>query len=229
MREVGIRTFAAPASWRARDPRSPSFSPRTCDRRAVLLGGAAIAGSLALPALARREPVLGACEGCEWVFDGQPAALTSHARIAPAGEPGAPMVIEGSVATAQGTAASGIVVYAYHTDESGLYPPGPNRHGRLRGWAVTDAQGRYRFDTIRPGAYPSRDVAQHVHMHVIEPGLGTYYIDNLEFEDDPLRSSRRGPERGGPGLMLPVKRAGVWRARRDIVLGRNISGYPPPG
>ena len=194
------------------------------DRRTVV---SSVLAGLALPALAaRREPTIGGpCEGCDWVFDGQPAKLASRARIAPVAEAGAPMVIEGVVSSARGLPARGVVVYAYHTNQAGLYPPAGNRHGRLRGWAITDAQGHYRFDTIRPGAYPERNVAEHVHMHVIEPGVGTYYIDNLEFEDDPLNPRRRGAERGGNGLMLPQRRDGIWRARRDIVLGRNIPGY----
>ena len=193
------------------------------DRRTVV---SSVLAGLALPALAaRREPTIGGpCEGCDWVFDGQPAKLASRARIAPVAEAGAPMVIEGVVSSARGLPARGVVVYAYHTNQAGLYPPAGNRHGRLRGWAITDAQGHYRFDTIRPGAYPGRNVAEHVHMHVIEPGVGTYYIDNLEFEDDPLNPRRRGAERGGNGLMLPQRRDGVWQARRDIVLGRNIPG-----
>jgi protocatechuate 3,4-dioxygenase beta subunit len=193
--------------------------------------GGILATGLALPVLAepaaRHEPTLGGpCEGCDWVFDDKPVKPASHARIAPAAETGAPLVIEGVVTAARGALVSGVIVYAYHTDQGGLYPPARNRHGRLRGWAITDAHGRYRFDTIRPGAYPERNVAEHVHMHVIEPGIGTYYIDNLEFEDDPLNTRRRGAERGGNGLMLPVRRDGVWQARRDIVLGRNIPGYP---
>ena len=194
------------------------------DRRTVV---SSVLAGLALPALAaRREPTIGGpCEGCDWVFDGQPAKLASRARIAPVAEAGATMVIEGVVSSARGLPARGVVVYAYHTNQAGLYPPAGNRHGRLRGWAITDAQGHYRFDTIRPGAYPERNVAEHVHMHVIEPGVGTYYIDNLEFEDDPLNPRRRGAERGGNGLMLPQRRDGVWQARRDIVLGRNIPGY----
>lgn len=174
---------------------------------------------------AAREPVLGGpCEGCEWVFDGQPAKLSSQARIAPPGEPGVPLLIEGAVTTARGTPAAGIVVYAYHTDATGIYPPARNRHGRLRGWAVTDAQGRYRFDTIRPAAYPGRNIPQHVHMHVIEPGRGTYYIDELRFTDDPLitATNRRTDERAGNGLITPEKRGDTWLARRDIVLGLNI-------
>ena len=200
------------------------------DRRMLLVRATAFTATLTSGAIAApREAVIGGrCEGCEWVFDDQPGTLGSLARIAPANQPGSPMVINGTVTTLRGAPTPGVIVYAYHTDQTGIYPPAANRHGSLRGWALTDAQGRYRFDTIRPGAYPSRNVPEHVHMHVIEPGIGTYYIDNLEFEDDPLNSQRgRTEQRGGDGFMLPVRRDGVWQARRDIVLGRNIPGYPP--
>ena len=198
------------------------------DRRTILWKGAVLVAGAALPALAaRREPVLGGpCEGCEWVFDGMPRSPGSQARIAPAGEPGVPLIIDGRVTTSRGSPAAGVVIYAYHTDLRGIYPPGANRHGSLRAWVRTDAQGNYRFDTIRPGAYPSRDVAEHVHLHVIEPGVGTYYIDNLEFADEPLNTRRPGAGRGGQGLIQPTRRDDVWHARRDIVLGRNIPGYP---
>jgi protocatechuate 3,4-dioxygenase beta subunit len=195
------------------------------ERRTLLVGGGALVAGLTLREFAvAREPVIGGpCEGCEWVFDDQPAKLTSHARIAPVDERGVPLVIEGTV-TRAGSPAAGVIVYAYHTDANGIYPPARNRHGRLRGWAVTDAQGRYRFDTIRPGAYPQLNTPEHVHMHVIEPGRGTYYIDDLRFTDDPLNppARRRTSHRGGDGLATPEKRGGTWFARRDIVLGMNI-------
>lgn len=199
------------------------------DRRSILRKSLALASVLPWSGMVgAREPVIGGpCQGCEFVFDDLPENLAALARIAPAGEPGAPMVIEGVVTTAGGAVARDVIVYAYHTDAQGIYPPGRNAHGRLRGWARTDAQGRYRFDTIRPGHYPGRDVAEHVHMHVIEPGVGTYYLENLEFEDDPLQSGRAGHQRGGRGLMRPSRRNGVWHARRDIVLGRNIPDYRP--
>jgi len=63
-------------------------------------------------------------------------------------------------------------------------------------------------------------------MHVIEPGVGTYYINNLEFLDDPLLTTRRDDGRGGSGLAMPVRHDGAWQVRRDIVLGRNIPEYP---
>jgi protocatechuate 3,4-dioxygenase, beta subunit len=196
------------------------------ERRTLLVSAGALFAGLATRSFAaEREPVIGGpCEGCEWVFDDQPAKLSSQARIAPSTEPGVPLVIEGVVSTTRGAPAAGIVIYAYHTDATGIYPPAGNRHGRLRGWAVTDAQGRYRFDTIRPAAYPGRSIPEHVHMHVIEPGRGTYYIDELRFTDDPLitAANRRTGERGGDGLVTPAKRGGTWYARRDIVLGLNI-------
>lgn len=177
------------------------------------------------------EPVLGGpCEGCQLVFVGMPDTLRSRARIAPADEPGEHLCIEGAVTEPNGRPAAGIIVYAYHTDSSGVYPRGSTRHGRLRGWARTDSTGSYRFDTIRPGAYPTGTTPQHVHMHVIEPGVGTYWIDSIHFTDDPLLGdAERQPSphaHGGSGLVTPHRDPdGTWRVRRDIVLGL---GVQPP-
>jgi protocatechuate 3,4-dioxygenase beta subunit len=183
---------------------------------------------------AAREPIVGLpCENCDLVFVGMPPTLSAESRIAPAGEPGEPLRIVGTVLDAAGRPAAGIVVYAYQTDATGHYPGGAVRHGRLRGWAKTDAQGRYAFDTVRPGGYPGTDIPQHVHMHVIEPGRCTYYIDDLLFADDPrLTAAQRASYdrgRGASGVATPVKGAdGAWSARRDIRLGEKIPGYPPP-
>ena len=104
------------------------------------------------------------------------------------------------------------------------------RHGRLRAWVRTDAEGMYRFQSIRPGSYPGRDVPEHIHMHVIEPGRFTYYIDDLVFTDDPklttayIRDHDAG--RGGSGIASPQRRDGVWQVRRDITLGLRIPGHP---
>jgi len=125
------------------------------------------------------EPVVGLpCENCELVFKGMPAvaALTSASRIAPAKEPGQPMRIVGRTLDAAGKPVAGVIVYAYHTNDRGFYPtddrpPGQRAiHGRLRGWAISDNEGRYQFDTVRPAGYPDTDIPSHVHMHVIEVG-----------------------------------------------------------
>ena len=199
-------------------------------RRTLMLSGSVFVASLAMAQrdLTRREPVLGGpCEGCELVFEGMPEKLETVAQIAPRQEPGTPLDISGTVRTLQGATAAGIIVYGYHTNSQGIYPSAQTRHGALRGWAITDSTGYYSFHTIRPGAYPGRRIPQHVHMHVIEPGKGTYWIDELRFEDDPLidNGNRSTDERGGRGLVMPKRLDGKWTARRDIVLGRNIPGY----
>ncbi len=189
-------------------------------------------------------PVVGMpCEGCEAVFVGMPKKLESAARIAPPGEAGEAMLITGRVLDAAGKPRANVIVYAYHTDASGIYPPpaqslgaAADRHGRLRGWAVTDRGGRYSFTTIRPASYPGRRIPAHVHMHVIEPGCATYYIDEIVFTDDPLLTpAERGQHqahRAGSGITTP-RRDGAgkpWRVERDIRLGLNIPGHPgcPP-
>lgn len=187
-----------------------------------------------------REPVVGLpCEGCEAIFDGLPEKPAAEARISPLGELGAPLRITGTVFDPSGKPAPGIVVYAYQTDAAGHYPPDEARrgqpgarHGRLRAWVRTDGHGEYAFDTVRPGGYPGTDIPQHVHMHVLEPGRCTYYIDDLLFTDDPrLTAGKRASYelgRGGSGIAVPAKGSdGVWNVRRDIRLGEKIPGYLP--
>lgn len=183
------------------------------------------------PEAGAREPVVGLpCEGCEEVFEGLPLHVGTASRIAPPDEPGKPLRIEGTVRDASGRPVPGVVVYAYQTDSRGIYPERERlRHGRLRGWAKSDASGRYRFDTIRPASYPGSTIPAHVHMHVIEPGRCTYYIDDLTFDDDPhltpAERSRFGG-RGGGGLAVPRREGDVEAVTRDIVLGARIPGYP---
>ena len=119
-----------------------------------------------------------------------------------------------------------------------VVPPGDRalgeearRHGRLRGWARTDDQGRYSFDTIRPASYPDTEVPAHVHMHVLEPGRCTYSIDSIHFRDDPLLPAEEREQlatgRGGSGLAAPRREEdGTWVVTRDIHLGEGVPGYP---
>lgn len=197
---------------------------------------AACAGTVSAAAQVQEVPVIGLpCEGCEAVFVGMPDELSHRSRLAPETEPGEPMVIRGTVYAADGSPAEGVIVYAYHTDATGEYPPAEEytgwarRHGRLRGWAVTDGQGRYRFDTIRPASYPNQQTAAHVHMHIIEPDCCTYYISSIRFLDDPLlpddAREQASEARGGSGLVDLVREDGVWIVERDIRLGHGVPDY----
>lgn len=188
----------------------------------------ATVGLLLCSQVAAQIPEVG--QICRSVCDDMPEQLSAQSRIAPLGELGEPLIIQGVVRDRSGMPVKGIVVYAYQTNRDGIYPPDSSPPGILRGWARTDVDGGYRFDTIRPGPYPDDDIPAHVHLHIIEPGKVTYIIDDIIFSDDPLWPSRWAPDmrngRGGDGLGDPMKNeAGVWLIRNDIILGENIAGY----
>jgi protocatechuate 3,4-dioxygenase beta subunit len=194
--------------------------------------------SVLLP-MAKPDPIVGGCGDCVGPYEGMPDKFTSHSRIAPRGEPGEPLTVSGQVFGTDGKPREGVIVYAYQTDDQGIYrkpePPRSmesNHHGPLRGWVSTDAQGRYTFDTIRPANYPNTTVPAHIHMHVIERGCGTYYVDELVFTDDPKLTPEMIKEvshgRGGEAITTP-RREGAdkpWHVVRDIWLGKDIPDYP---
>lgn len=172
------------------------------------------------------------CEGCEAIYETAFDDLSWSAAIPPADEPGEPLVLSGIVYAPDGrTPASDVVVYAHHTDAEGVYPTRGDekgwgrRHGYLRGWVKTDASGRYRFETIRPGAYPGREAPEHIHLIVKEPDKPEYWIDDVVFEGDPLVTDamrRRLQNRGGSGVVkLSRSDDGTWQAERDIILERH--------
>jgi protocatechuate 3,4-dioxygenase beta subunit len=176
------------------------------------------------------------CEGCEAIYEGLPSQLNWETRIAPASEPGEPMEASGRIYQPDGkTPAPGVILYAYHTDARGIYPPAPGasgharRHGRLRGWIKTNAKGEYKFVTVKPASYPNRNIPSHVHLIVKEPDKNEYYIDDFEFDDDSLLTPQERARRrkvGGSGIVRLSKSAGgVWLARRDIILGLNVQNY----
>ena len=85
-----------------------------------------------------------------------------------------------------GRPAAGVEVFAYHTDAGGSYaPPGSVDPWRLKGWAVTDTNGRFEFRTIRPAPYPGREIPAHIHATLTTRCCGRQF-DDLMFDDDPL-------------------------------------------
>lgn len=204
------------------------------DRRDLI---AALAGSAALTACraSALTPDVRAglydCEGCEGARERPAAAMSASTRIDGAGEPGERLDVAGRVIGLDGKPAGGVVIYAYHTNAAGLYAGGTpetewsRRHGRLRGWVRTGADGRYRFETIRPAPYPNQTLPAHVHLTVLEPGRQTYWIDDVVFEEDPLVDARyraARENRGGNGIVRLERTAeGRLLATRDILLERH--------
>jgi protocatechuate 3,4-dioxygenase beta subunit len=139
----------------------------------------------------------------------RPAQVASTARIAPESEPGTPLVIHGRAFGADGkTPLAGAIVFAYHTDRTGIYDErsaGPHSW-RLKGWSKTDAEGRFEFRTIRPGAYPQNNQAAHVHFTVFAPDGSRYHAGELEFEDDKLVPERQRASSRALGEFGSVRR-----------------------
>lgn len=125
----------------------------------------------------------------------RPASLTSTARIAPTTEPGTPLTVLGQLLDVSGSPAAGAVVFAYHTDREGLYDRRENgpHSWRLRGWVKTDKDGRFTFETIRPGSYPNSNNPPHVHFTAFLANGERYHAGELQMAMTP--KSEREEER----------------------------------
>lgn len=177
----------------------------------------------------------GPCEGCEALYEYGDKPLTATDTFPDFHMEGPKLKITGTIYQEDGkTPASGVILYAYHTDQKGIYPTRGNernwsrRHGYLRGWIKTGKDGSYAFYTLIPASYPNTTIQKHIHLTVKEPGLSAYYIDDILFEDDPYltpASRNRQPGRGGPGIIPLQKEDALHVGIRDIVLGENIPGY----
>lgn len=146
-----------------------------------------------------------------------PADAPWSARMTPDGEPGEPLVVEGTVTGAGGEPLAGVSVFAYQTGADGVYGPNGNSDPRLRVYLRTDERGRFRFETVRPGSYPGTRIAAHVHFHVTPPD-GRERVSEIVFEGDPFITAQM---RENPFFVVrPVETGpgGVARVTYDVKL-----------
>ncbi|MBM3531686.1 MAG: protocatechuate 3,4-dioxygenase subunit beta [Alphaproteobacteria bacterium] len=108
------------------------------------------------------------------------------------------IIIEGRVLDEDGKPIPHTLVELWQANAAGRYrhdadqhdaPLDPNFSGAGR--AVTDAEGRYRFVTIKPGAYPWRNHANawrpaHLHFSLFGPSFLTRLVTQMYFPGDPL-------------------------------------------
>ena len=160
-----------------------------------------------------------------------PKNAPSTIAVAAREEPGERLIVTGQVT--DGTKPlPGVSIYVFHTDANGRYTTdGGNRdeNARLHGAMRSDANGRYRYDTIRPGNYPGGTSPAHVHYVVRAPGYKSRMFE-IWFEDDPVLAALR--QAGLPDVpaeyppwavaIRPVTRdaGGVWHSTRDLTMVR---------
>jgi protocatechuate 3,4-dioxygenase beta subunit len=97
-------------------------------------------------------------------------------------EPGATaprLVVSGRVMTRECKPLKGALLDFWHADEHGDYD---NRGYRYRGHQFSDADGRYRLETIVPAVYPGR--TRHIHVKV-QPAGGRILTTQLYFPNEP--------------------------------------------
>jgi len=133
----------------------------------------------------------------DWERLGGPAMadLTRQHRAEPQGQR---IILAGRVLDEQGRAVPRTLVEVWQANAAGRYvhardqwdaPLDPNFTGVGR--AVTDEAGRYRFVTVKPGAYPWGNHENawrpaHIHFSLFGPAFATRLVTQCYFEGDPL-------------------------------------------
>jgi protocatechuate 3,4-dioxygenase beta subunit len=126
------------------------------------------------------------------------------------GVEGTRLTVTGTVVTRSCRPVAGALVDFWQADDDGEYD---NAGYRLRGHQFTDAQGRYRLDSVVPGLYPGR--TRHIHVKVQAPGK-PILTTQLYFPGE-ARNARDGIFH--PDLVLKMAAARDRRAGRfDFVL-----------
>ena len=152
-----------------------------------------------------------------------PADVSWRTKLAPVSDKGERIQVSGTVFRADGkTPAPNTLLYLYHTDIYGIYGhDGEPRHGRYRGWMLTDAQGKYEFESIKPASYPNSTIASHIHMTVTTETMKEDWIDSILFEGDGfITPQERVMKKGGfdPILKFVKGSDGVSRGVKSIQL-----------
>ena len=139
------------------------------------------------------------------------AGSPERASLVEAGMAGTPLVVSGFVLSRSCRPIAGALLDFWQADAKGGYD---NVGFRLRGHQLTDAQGRYRLETILPGEYPGR--TPHIHVKVRPPG-GAVLTTQLYLPDQPRNAS---DSFFAPSNVVQVEQRSTtgWTARFDFVV-----------
>jgi protocatechuate 3,4-dioxygenase beta subunit len=149
--------------------------------------------------------------------------------------PGAPLTLALRVAAVAGTQCAPLreaIVDIWQCDALGNYSDVDAARGTrfLRGYQVTDAEGRVRFTTIYPGAYPGRAVHIHFKIRAGAPGRAPEFTSQLYFDDALTDRVHAASAYGGGAASRRTRNArdGLYlRGGRDLTLdvAEDGSGY----
>jgi protocatechuate 3,4-dioxygenase beta subunit len=116
-----------------------------------------------------------------------------------AGEPlGERIIVHGQLRDSGGRPIPNSLVEVWQTNSAGRYPHHADRHPAPLdpnftgvGRCLTDAEGRYRFITLKPGAYPWRNHDNawrpaHIHFSLFGRAFTQRLITQMYFPGDPL-------------------------------------------
>ena len=123
--------------------------------------------------------------------------MTKNARVN--GEPlGERIVVAGRVLDENGSPLPNTLLEVWQANAAGRYIHKNDRHDapldpnfRGSGRCVTDGEGRYRFYSIKPGAYPWGNHPNgwrpnHIHFSLFGPSFVTRLVTQMYFPGDPL-------------------------------------------
>jgi protocatechuate 3,4-dioxygenase beta subunit len=134
-----------------------------------------------------------------------PSGIRDLSRKSPQGPRamGQLILVRGRLLDEDGCAVRDSVVELWHANAAGRYQhpmdaqsAAPlDEHFLGSGRVLTDAQGRYEFITVKPGAYPVPEHAQrwwrppHIHISVFGTGFMSRLVTQMFFPGDPLNQS----------------------------------------
>jgi len=130
-----------------------------------------------------------------WSPDERDNDLTTQCAAEPLGQR---IIVAGRLLDDDGRPISGALIELWQANAAGRYrhskdhhpaPLDPNFTGAGR--TVTDAEGRYEFTTIRPGAYPWRNHENawrpaHIHFSVFGRSFRSRLVTQMYFPGDPM-------------------------------------------
>ena len=144
----------------------------------------------------RLTEVTGPLLGAERVTAADADLTTQHA-----GEPlGERIIVTGRLLDSGGRPVAGTLIEIWQANASGRYAHGVDNHPAPldpnfsgAGRCMTDSEGRYRFVTIKPGAYPWHNHPNawrpaHIHFSMLGRAFPQRLVTQMYFPGDPLFS-----------------------------------------